>query len=72
MSQTRTHSILESLANVVIGYTVALCTQIVVYPAYGLHVPASDQLAIGGWFTIVSIARSYCLRRWFNRRIATK
>lgn len=66
-SQTRKHSFFESMSNVLIGYGVAIVSQIVIFPMYGIHIPIQTNLAIGGWFTIISIIRSYVLRRWFNR-----
>lgn len=69
MSQTRLQSFIESLINVAIGYGVAVVTQIVVLPRFGLNPSLHDNLAIGGVFTVVSIVRSYCIRRWFNARI---
>ena len=70
MSQTRAWSFVESCANVAIGYGVALLSQLAVFPLYGIHVDLSTNLAIGAWFTVISIARSYCVRRLFNRREA--
>lgn len=70
MSQSRFGSLLESVTNVAIGYAVALVSQVVIFPLYGIHVPMATNIAIGLWFTAVSIARSYVLRRWFNRRAA--
>ncbi len=64
--QTRRHSILESIANVVIGYVVAIAAQTVIFPLFGIYVPLSRDLAIGAAFTVVSLARSYFLRRLFN------
>lgn len=66
MSQTKLQSALESLANVAVGYVVALISQVLVFPLFGIHVPFSTNLAIGGWFTAISLVRSYILRRWFN------
>ena len=66
MSQTRRHSLIESVANVAVGYGVALVTQLVVFPLYGMEVKLGQNLQIGMIFTGVSLARSYCLRRWFN------
>ena len=66
MSQTRAHSALESLANVAIGYGVAVASQIVILPLFGAHLPLSDNLLIGAWFTVISLARSYVVRRVFN------
>ncbi len=67
MSQTRRHSLIESASNVAIGYGVAIASQIVIFPMFGIHIPLSDNLLIGLWFTAISVVRSYALRRWFNR-----
>lgn len=67
MGQTRTHSLAESGVNVLIGYGVALLSQLVIFPQYGVVLSLVDNLKIGGWFTLVSLARSYVLRRAFNR-----
>jgi len=65
--QTKFQSLLESLVNVAVGYIVAVLTQVLVLPLFGFHASLSDNLLIGLLFTIVSIIRSYCLRRLFNR-----
>jgi hypothetical protein len=67
MMQSRKHSVIESVANVAIGYVVAITAQMVIFPLFGIHIPASEHLAIGGLFTLVSLARSYLLRRLFTR-----
>jgi hypothetical protein len=67
MSQSRAQSMLESAANVVIGYMVALGSQLVVFPMFDVHLPLQDNLLIGLWFTAISLVRSYLVRRWFNR-----
>lgn len=66
MSQSRKASLIESFANVIVGYFVALLSQWLVFPMYGIHIPLSANIAIGLWFTVISIARSYVIRRWFN------
>jgi hypothetical protein len=66
MSQTKCRSLTESIANVAIGYGVALASQVVIFPLFDIHVPFSSNVRIGAWFTAVSIVRSYCVRRWFN------
>ncbi len=60
-------SAVESVTNVAIGYGIAVATQVAVFPLFGLHASMSDNLAIGAIFTVVSLVRSYALRRWFNR-----
>lgn len=64
--QPRTHSLIESIANVAIGLGVAVATQIAIFPMFGIVIPLSSNLAIAAIFTVVSIVRSYAVRRLFN------
>ena len=66
MKQSRLMSLAESLANVLMGYGVAVLTQVVVFPLFGLAVTVTENLLIGLIFTAVSIVRSYALRRGFE------
>ena len=59
-------SLVEAVANVAVGYGVALLTQIIVFPLFDLEVSVGEHLAIGGLFTLASIGRSYVLRRVFE------
>ena len=70
MNQTRKHSLLESCTNVMIGYFVALASQLAIFPLFNIHVPFRDNIIIGLYFTGISIIRSYALRRVFTRRSA--
>ena len=67
MSQSRRMSLLEAVSNVAVGYAVAVATQFLVFPAFGLRVGFAENLGIGLIFTAVSLARSYVLRRVFDR-----
>ena len=71
MKQTKLQSMIESITNVAIGYLVALFSQIVIFPFYDINISMSDNLMIGLWFTVVSIARSYLIRRYFNKKLFT-
>jgi hypothetical protein len=66
MSQSRTHSFIESIANVAIGFGINVIANILVLPLFGYDVSVSDAAGIGLIFTFISIARSYLLRRMFN------
>lgn len=59
-------SLVESLANVAVGYGVAVVTQILIFPIFGLHTTLAQNLMMGAIFTVVSIGRSYALRRLFE------
>jgi hypothetical protein len=65
--QTKTHSIVESIINILIGYGIAITAQLYIFPLYGIHISLSQNMQISLWFTIISIIRSYCIRRWFNK-----
>lgn len=66
MKQSRLMSLVESIANVAVGYGVAVVTQILIFPVFGLHTTLAENLKMGAIFTIVSIARSFALRRVFE------
>ena len=66
MRQSRRMSFAEALTNVAVGYGIAVATQIAVFPVFGLHASLSDNLLMGAIFTVVSIVRSYSLRRLFE------
>ncbi|SNT02564.1 DUF7220 family protein [Antarctobacter heliothermus] len=66
MKQSRLMSLAEAIANVIVGYGVAVVTQILIFPVFGLHTTLAQNLKLGLVFTIVSIARSFALRRVFE------
>lgn len=70
--QTKLHSALETAANIFIGYVVAILSQLLVFPLFGIHIPFVDNLMIGLYFTVISLIRSYVLRRLFNKHTVKK
>ena len=67
MIQSRCMSLVEAVANVAVGYALAVATQIVVFPWFGLHPSLGENLAIGAIFVGISLLRSYTIRRLFQR-----
>jgi hypothetical protein len=67
VTQSRRSSLFESLFNIAIGYTVAVAAQALIFPLFGLYPPLVDNLLIGACFTVVSLVRSYLIRRLFNK-----
>jgi len=67
MKQSRAMSLVEAVANVTVGYVLAIATQLAVFPLFGIEVALGEHLAIGMAFVGVSLARSYALRRLFER-----
>jgi len=73
MKQSRAMSLVESVANVIVGYGVAVVTQILIFPIFGLHTTLAQNLKLGAAFTLISLARSFALRRLFERiRVASR
>lgn len=65
-SQPKVHSFIESVVNVLIGLGINVYAQHVIFPLFGVHIPVRDNLEIAAIFTVISIARSFTLRRIFN------
>mgnify|MGYP001093809882 CR=1 FL=1 len=66
MKQSRTMSLVEAIANVVVGYGIAVVTQMLVLPAFGLNPTLVQNLKLATAFTFISIIRSFVLRRLFE------
>jgi hypothetical protein len=66
MTQSQRMSLIEAVTNVIVGYGLAVITQIVVFPWFGLDVSIGENLAIGAVFVGISLLRSYTLRRLFE------
>lgn len=66
LGQSRRHSAAESVANVLVGYIIATGSNMIVLPAFGYAVSVADAAGIGLVFTVISLIRSYVLRRVFN------
>ena len=65
--QTKKHSLLEALVNIAVGYGVAVGSQMLIFPFFSIYTSISTNLTIGLFFTIISLIRSYLLRRLFNQ-----
>lgn len=66
MSQTKLGSIAEAWANIFVGFAINWCANLLVLPMFGLKVSGATAFHIGLVFTVISLVRSYVLRRWFN------
>lgn len=53
MKQSRLMSLVESLANVAVGYGVAVVTQVLIFPIFGLYATLAQNLMIGAMFTLL-------------------
>lgn len=66
MRQTHLGSFVEAWANIAVGFAINWTANMLVLPRFGFNVTAGQALGIGVVFTVISLVRSYVLRRWFN------
>lgn len=69
MTQARKGSMIEAMFNVLIGFGINLCANSLIFPLFGWDLSLHDNMFMGLFYTAISIARQYCIRRWFNRLI---
>jgi hypothetical protein len=67
MAQTKLGSAVEVGLNLLVGYTINFTANILILPLFGFKsLTVVKNLEIGLVFTVISIARQYIIRRYFN------
>jgi hypothetical protein len=66
-AQSRRGSLIEAGMNVLVGYLLAVLTQRFLYPLFGIATTLAVDSFVAAAFTLVSLARSYVLRRLFEQ-----
>jgi hypothetical protein len=67
MAQTKLGSAVEVALNLLVGYTINFTANILILPLFGFKsLTVVKNLEIGLVFTVISIARQYIIRRFFN------
>lgn len=69
MNQTRLGSFIEAWINVAIGFAINFMANLLILPLIGFHISVGQNLFIGVLYTVISVLRSYIIRRWFNARL---
>lgn len=69
MKQGRMGSFIEQLVSTIIGFFIALVSQMIIFPAFGIYADTGTHFEIVAWFTLISIIRGYLIRRYFNDRL---
>lgn len=67
LGQSKTGSVIEAVVNIGAGCGVAYVSQVVIFSFYDITVPFALNVKLTIWFTAVSLARSFVIRRVFNR-----
>lgn len=66
MSQSKAMSLLEAVVNTVVGLGVAMVATAAICKAYNIPMTWENNFIITFWMTVLSVLRSYLLRRLFN------
>jgi hypothetical protein len=66
MSQSKGMSLMEAVVNTVVGLGVAMVATAAICKAYDIPMTWGNNFIITFWMTVISIVRSYLLRRLFN------
>jgi hypothetical protein len=69
VNQTRLGSFIEACFNVLIGFGINFTANLLILPAFGFAITLADNFLIGILYTVISVVRSYAVRRWFNARL---
>lgn len=70
MNQTRLGSFIEAWVNVAIGFGINFVANLVILPMFGFtSLTLENNLYIGLLYTVISVIRSYAVRRWFNAHL---
>lgn len=69
MNQTRLGSLIEACINVVIGFAINYSANLLIFPLFGFHISPGANFVMGLIYTVISVIRSYCVRRWFNAKL---
>ena len=67
--QSKKGSFKEALQNVAIGLSINMVANAYIIPiVLGVRLPVKSNIYLGVFFTVISISRSYIIRRWNNRK----
>lgn len=69
MEQTKLGSFYEALINILIGWTINFTANMTIFPLFGWEISVEQNILLGTCYTIISLVRSYIIRRWFNAKL---
>lgn len=69
MEQSRLSSFIEAIINTAVGFSINFAANMLIFPLFGFHITPGANLLMGLIYTVISVVRSYAVRRWFNARL---
>jgi hypothetical protein len=64
--QSKSHSMAEAWVNILVGFFINLIANLTILPWFGFDLHFHQAFEIGLIFTVISVIRSYYMRRVFN------
>ena len=68
--QSRLDSFIEAWLNVLIGFGISVLANFVIFPLVGIGASTTQIITVGIFMTLVSVARSYFVRRFANKYLS--
>lgn len=66
--QTKKQSLTEAITNTAVGFIISLAATFVIFPLVGVESTGTKNVIITVFYTVISIARGYLIRRIFNKK----
>ena len=66
--QSKLDSFIEAVINTFIGFVIAFISQLIIFPIVSVDVTLGQNFILTILFTLVSIIRTYIIRRYFNKK----
>lgn len=65
--QTKWMSFIEACSNIALGTVINFAAGFLIYPVFGMPVSIATNIGVTLSFTLLSLTRSYLVRRFFNK-----
>ena len=70
--QSKLDSLIEAVLSTFLGFVISFISQLVFFPIVGIEVTLAQNFILTVLFTLVSIIRTYIVRRYFNKKSCSK
>lgn len=68
MNQSKLGSLAEAVVNTLVGLVIVMLATAAICWFHVIPMLLEDNFKLTAWMTVLSVARSYLIRRYFNRR----
>lgn len=69
VEQSRRGSLYEAVINIVVGFSINYFANLLIFPLFGFDISAKANFLLGCIYTVISLVRSYVIRRYFNAHL---